>query len=556
MATNSTFRVLDSVEIAMRDGSNLRANVWLPDEAGQWPVLLQRTPYQKDDAFSTLDFLAALRRGYAIVVQDTRGRFASDGTFTPFANEAEDGTDTIAWLRQQSFCNGQVMMFGGSYVGATQVLAAAAHPEGLIAVSPFLTTARHGDSWTYRGGAHELAFLLLWVIESLAPEDLRRRLDDMPEADAERARRVLADFQKDPQVAFARLPILDDDLIALAPYAATWFNAERAGSAEKDREHLDALQASEVPFLVTPGWNDLFAEGAIELFETVRSRWNHAADVRDRLIIGPWSHCNPTDWQGDNWLGYAASTATLVTEQLAFFDAAKTGTVPATPMVRYFRSGSNTWHSAADWPLPDTGILQLYLSESGLGPITSEDWSRTYTSDTLNPVPTIGGANYVPGLHLGRNSGPKDQKHIESRDDVLIFTSEPLDTDLDVTGLVELTVWVASDAPTADWTARLCDVDSTGRSTGLVDGIYRQPVCSKSPVKVVVRLGHISHLFAKGNRIRLQIASSNFPRFDRNPQSLVSSVLARPSEFKPAHQTVVGGPRFLSRLALPVLNLS
>jgi hypothetical protein len=111
MGTNGTFRIVDSVEIAMRDGSNLRANVWLPDGTGQWPVLLQRTPYQKDDAFSTLDFLAALRRGYAIVVQDTRGRFASDGTFTPFANEADDGIDTIAWLRQQGFCNGQVMMF-------------------------------------------------------------------------------------------------------------------------------------------------------------------------------------------------------------------------------------------------------------------------------------------------------------------------------------------------------------------------------------------------------------------------------------------------------------
>ena len=139
---------------------------------------------------------------------------------------------------------------------------------------------------------------------------------------------------------------------------------------------------------------------------------------------------------------------------------------------------------------------------------------------------------------------------------MLIFTSEPLDADLDVTGLVELTVWVASDAPTADWTARLCEVDSTNRSTGLVDGIYRQPVCSKRPAEIVVRLGHISHMFAEGNRIRLQIASSNFPRFDRNPQSQVSSVLARPSEFKPAHQTVAGGPSFLSRLALPVLNFS
>jgi putative CocE/NonD family hydrolase len=559
MVTNGTFRIFDSVEIAMRDGTILRANVWLPGESGRWPVLLQRTAYRKDDAFGTqyisaMEFLAALRRGYAIVVQDTRGRYASDGTFTPFAHEAEDGTDTIAWLRQQSFCNGQVMMFGGSYVGATQVLAAAAHVEGLIAVSPHLTTARHGDTWTYRGGAHELAFLMLWVIESLGPEDLGRRIDDMPEADAERATRVLAELQKDPQAAFARLPILDDDLIALAPYAATWFSAERAASAAKDREHLNALKTSDVPFLITPGWNDLFVEGAIELFETVRGRWSRAEDVRDRLVIGPWSHGNPSDWQGDSWLGYAASTAALLTEQLAFFDAAKSGTAPTTPMVRYFRSGSNSWHSAADWPVPDTEMRQLFLSQSGLGTNPSKDWSRSYTSDTLNPVPTVGGANFVPGLLMGRNSGPKDQKHVECRHDVLIFTSDPLDADLDVTGVVELVVWVASDAPTSDWTARLCEVDNTGRSTGLVDGIYRQPVSSKSPVEVVVRLGHISHLFAKGNRIRLQVASSNFPRFDRNPQSQASSVLAWPDEFEPAQQTVVGGPRFPSRLTIPVLK--
>ncbi|WP_268904438.1 CocE/NonD family hydrolase [Devosia aurantiaca] len=323
MSTTGTFRILDSVEIPMRDGTILRANVWLPGEAGNWPVLLQRTAYRKDDAFGTqyisaLEFMAALRRGYAIVVQDTRGRYASDGAFVPFANEAQDGVDTITWLRQQRFCNGQVMMFGGSYVGATQVLAASAHPEGLIAVSPHLTTARHGESWTYRGGTHELAFLLLWIIESLGPEDLQRRMKDMPEADAKRATRALAELQRDPQAAFSRLPILDDDLVALAPYAATWFDAARAASAAQDLEHLDALRSSDVPFLITPGWNDLFVEGAIELFETVRSRHNHAEDVRDRLIIGPWSHGNPSDWQGDFWLGYAASTATLFTEQLAF----------------------------------------------------------------------------------------------------------------------------------------------------------------------------------------------------------------------------------------------
>jgi len=559
MSTTGTFRILDSVEIPMGDGTILRANVWLPAEAGEWPVLLQRTAYRKDDAFGTqyisaLEFMAALRRGYAIVVQDTRGRYASDGAFVPFTHEAEDGVDTIAWLRQQSFCNGQVMMFGGSYVGATQVLAASAHPEGLTAVSPHLTTARHGESWTYRGGAHELAFLLLWIIESLGPEDLQRRLKVIPEADAQRPTRMLAQLQRDPHAAFSRLPILDDDLVALAPYAAQWFDADRAASAAQDREHLDALKSSDVPFLITPGWNDLFVEGAIELFETVRSRYSRPEDVRDRLIIGPWSHGNPSDWQGDSWLGYSASTALLFAEQLAFFDAARSGTSTPTPMVRYFRSGSNSWHTATDWPIPGSEKRELFLSHSGLGPDQPEDWSRSYVSDTLNPVPTVGGANFVPGLLLGRNSGPKDQKDIESRDDVVVFTSQPLDADLEVTGLVQLSLWTASDAPTADWTARLCEVDSTGKSIGLVDGIYRQPQCSNQPSEVVVKLGHISHLFARGNRIRLQTASSNFPRFDRNPQTGASPVLSGPGEFMRARQTVLGGRSFPSRLSLQAIS--
>ncbi|WP_268904439.1 CocE/NonD family hydrolase [Devosia aurantiaca] len=223
-------------------------------------------------------------------------------------------------------------------------------------------------------------------------------------------------------------------------------------------------------------------------------------------------------------------------------------------MVRYFRSGSNSWHSANDWPIPGTQNRELFLSHSSLGMEASDDWSRTYVSDTLNPVPTVGGANFVPGLLLGRNSGPKEQKHIEGRDDVLIFTSQPLDTDLDITGLVQLSVWTASDAPAADWTARLCEVDSNGKSVGLVDGIYRQLQCSNEPSEVLVELGHISHLFAKGNRIRLQIASSNFPRFDRNPQSGVSPVLARPGDFRPARQTVVGGQSFPSKLVLPSIS--
>ncbi|GLQ56215.1 CocE/NonD family hydrolase [Devosia nitrariae] len=554
------FGLLDSVEIPMRDGTILRADIWLPGE-GSWPVILQRTPYRKEDAFGTqyisaLEFKAALRRGYAIVVQDTRGRYGSDGEFVPFSRETEDGADTIAWLREQDFCNGQVVMFGASYVGATQVLAASGNPKGLVAVSPHLTTARHGETWTYRSGASELAFLLLWIIESLAPEDLQRRLDTMPAEDASRATRLLAELRQDPLAAFSRLPILDEDLVALAPYAADWFDNHRAISTPADREHLDALAQTRLPFLVSCGWNDLFVEGAIELFETARRCWGRAEDVPDRLIIGPWSHGNPTDWQGDFWLGYAASTAQLSDEQLAFFDAATAGELPATPMVRYFRSGSNSWHAAPDWPLPGTTGRELFLAGTELREAACEtDWSRSYLSDALNPVPTVGGANFLPGLVLGKNSGPKDQAQIERREDVLVFTSEPMAEDLEVTGLVEAVLWVSSSGASADWVARLCEVDSSGRSIGLVDGIYRQQVSSEGPTEVTVRLGHISHLFRRGNRFRLQIASSNFPRFDRNPQSGALSVWATKEDFVTATHAVHGGPALPSRLILPVISL-
>lgn len=542
MSTNTTFRILDSVETPMRDGCVLRADIWLPAGQGPWPILLQRTAYRKEDAFGTqyisaMDFRAALRRGYAIVVQDTRGRYAAEGEFSPFVDELDDGADTIAWLRQQEFCNGQVVMFGASYVGATQVLAAAGQPEGLVAISPHLTTGRYGDTWTYRGGAVELAFLLLWIIESLGPSDLDRRVAQMPEADAKRAQAFLAELQRDPHATFARLPVLDDDLLFLAPYAADWFNdvnAERAGS---DRENLDALAQTSLPALVSAGWNDLFLEGALELFTLLRKR---SGNIADRLIIGPWSHGNPSDWQGDFWHGYSASTAGLSDIQLDFFDAAREGRAPATALVRYFRSGSNTWHTATDWPLPDLEDRLLFLGE---GKLTSdlagiEDGETHFQSDTLRPVPTVGGANFVPGLLLGRNSGPKNQEALEARDDVLTFTSAPLEEDTEVTGLIEAILWVSSTGVSADWTARLCEVDADGKSIGLVDGICRQNLASSEPKEVVVRLGHLSHLFHRGSRYRLQVASSNFPRFDRNPQSGVPPSQAVAGDFASHRHTV------------------
>ncbi len=563
MHTQPPIRLLDNIDVPMRDGVRLKTDIWLPGTEEPCPVLLQRTPYRRETPFgsqhiSALEFQTALRRGYAVVVQDTRGRYGSEGDFTPFQAEASDGADTIDWLCMQPFCNGSVAMFGASYVGATQILALSENPEGLKAIAPQLTTARHGETWMYRGGAVELAFVLLWVIESLGPDHLQRRISALPTDIRERARALLQTLQKDPLEAFKRLPVLDDAIIELAPYLADWLNPE-AITAEEYRP--GSLEKSRAALLVVGGWNDIFVEGSIELFERARSRWSGGGHMPDRLIIGPWSHGNPTDWQGQEWLGYAASTVDLPEETLGFFDSALEGREPACPVVRYFRSGSNTWHAAPDWPLPDSIEVSLILdcSRSSLGSAPAEQASATFISDPLKPVPTAGGATFLPGLLLGRNSGPVDQAAIEARDDVVIFTGQPLGEDLEVTGLVRARLWVSSSAASCDWTARLCEVGPDGGSTGIVDGIVRWSRSRQAggePQEVVVRLGHISRLFRKGCRLRLQIASSNFPRFDRNPQSGVPPTLARALDFIRAEQRIFSGEAFPSRLILPVVTTS
>ncbi|ARQ62105.1 MULTISPECIES: CocE/NonD family hydrolase [Rhizobium] len=563
MTKQATFRLLDNVDVAMRDGVKLKTDLWLPAADGAWPVLLQRTPYRKEAPFgsqyiSALEFQAALRRGYAIAIQDTRGRYQSDGEFTPFEFEGRDGADTIEWLRGQPFCNGKIGMFGASYVGATQVLALSENPAGLKAIAPQLTTARHGETWMYRGGALELAFLLLWVIEALGADHILHRMAVMPADVQERSKAFLELLQRDPFSAFARLPIFNEAIAELAPYARDWFDPD-AISGKSASVRPDRIETNETAMLVVAGWNDIFLEGSIELFEKAKSRWTRRREIPDRLIIGPWSHGNPSDWQGEEWLGYGASSIDLPEENLAFFDSVFQDRPPTSPMVRYFRSGSNSWHAAPDWPLPDTVAVPLFLdcSRATLGSAPGAKASASYVSDPSRPVPTVGGATFLPGLLLGRNSGPLGQSTIELRDDVLVFTSQPLRDDLEVTGLVTACFWVTSSAASCDWTAKLCDVNADGRSLGVVDGILRWTragISGDDPVEITVRLGHISRLFKKGHRLRLQIASSNFPRFDRNPQSGVASTLAKASDFAAAEQRIFSGIECPSRLMLPVIT--
>lgn len=561
------YTIKRGVSIPMRDGVELATDIYVPAGEGPFPILLQRTPYDRSDPFGVqficqMTIVRALDAGFVVAVQDTRGRLASGGAFDPFVHEGPDGADTVSWLRQQDFSNGQICSFGASYIGATQTLLAMQGAEGHIAMAPFLTSGDFHEPWTYRGGALQLGFTYLWVIESLGPLDVEHRglAADHP------ARAILAQLMDDPRASMEQLPVLDDAMIELAPYLEDWFTHPIADKFWADISPLEHVADIKTAALHIGGFNDIFAEGNIKTYLALR-RHGATEDVRNAqyLILGPWSHGNISDWQGREWFGYDAAAAVkdLTGLQLEFFSAIAAGRQPNMPRVQYFTSGANIWQSADEWP-PPTNQRFLYLGGAGsLAPEPAEaEASDSYSSNPLDPVPTAGGQSFLPGIFINTNDGPQDQSAIEARDDVLVYRSDPLDAELEVTGHVTLELWAGSTALDCDWTARLVDVDENGRALGIADGILRSryrkgstptPLNPGQSELFQVEIGSISHLFKAGHQVGLQVASSNFPRFDRNPQQMVDPVRATEADFVHAHQSVYRGGTHASRLVLPVV---
>lgn len=553
---------LRRTRVPMPDGVELATDVYLPGTEGRWPVLLVRTPYGKESSFQTqhmlnLDVVVALAAGFAVVLQDTRGRGASDGRYRPFLDDSGDAWATLEWISTQSFSTGWVGMYGASYVGATQWLAAKSRHPALRAIVPVLTMDHFREDWTYAGGALQLGFVGLWMIETLAPIDLEQRAG---EPGLDECWNLLRTLQEDPTAALSRRPIAGDDIERLAPYFTSWLSrpVEDEGWAGIDVSRT--LPALPIRGLHVVGFNDIFCDGGLAAYARATAPDAPAAD-QQYLIAGPWSHGNYSDWQGGRWHGYqaAAGGMDLQGKQLEFFRAGVEGRSPVLPKVQYFTSGTDRWHEAETWPPPGVEPLSLFLTaDRRLEPKPGDPGRLEVESDPDDPVPTAGGASFLQGLLQGVNSGPRRQGEIEARPDVLVFTSEPLADDLTVTGTVTAELWGACDQADCDWTIRLCDVDPQGNSTGIVDGIQRVRFLPEGPRTpgefgwVRVRVGATSHVFRAGHRLRVQVAGSNFPRFDRNPHALVNPGLAVPEEFVVARQMLGLGGAHPSRIVLPV----
>jgi putative CocE/NonD family hydrolase len=567
------------VRVALRDGVQLATDIYRPREGGPHPTLLQRTPYDKADAQTVgglmVNPLEAASHGYSVVVQDVRGRYRSDGDWTPIVNEAKDGYDTVEWAADQPWSDGRIGAYGPSYMGVTAWQAAIADPPHLEAVFPYLTGGDYDAGFTYTGGAFELGFNLWWVSYLLA-FDTADRLDVPPET-LSAVKRKLATHTFDIEKIVETLPITDiPGFDEVAPYWETWLEHPPGDSYWDEYNVAANADRITVPALHVTGWYDTYLRGHLDTYHAIR---NHASDrARDNqyLVVGPWYHDQyssetPTK-VGDLELGVKAPSGIYYVEDLLFrwFDhwLNDDETLDGLPAMRYFDVGTEKWASTDVWP-PDPTTRSRYLHSQGdanastTGSLTQTPPEREpsdgYRYDPLDPVPTRGGRTTMPNLAHG---GIKDRAELERRDDVVVYTASPQQTPLILAGPVELQLHAASSAPDTDFTATLVDVRPDGYCAPVAEGIIRirhsdagDPfVDPGADIRVNVDLGDVAYTYQPGHSIRLEISSSNFPRFDRNPNSRVPPRKATAADFEVATQRVFHDEERPSAIDLPVIE--
>ena len=579
MATPRQCRIVveRNVPVPMRDGTILRADVWHADDGRRHPVLLQRLPYDKSDSqttaiFSGIEPLRAAEMGFVVVIQDVRGRFESDGEFRVFLDESDDGTDTVAWAAALPWSDGTVGMYGISYVGATQLLAAKGLPPALRAIAPHLTSSECYDHWTYRGGALQLGFVLLWALDALAGHELARR--ELRGGVAPGLREAHQRLLEDVDAAYRTLPLTALSAVNdLVPAYADWL-------AHPDRDaYWQAIDPSHEPSdmrlagMHVGGWYDLFLGGTLANYTRMRGDAPDGGDrPGQRLIVGPWAHGVVGGTIGELDFGPSAAEAALDMTRLQL-DWFRSYLGPEAAghwdgaSVRLFVMGSNRWMDAADWPVPGTHESRFYLHADGrLGedPPKPQAGDRAFIYDPADPVPTIGGATFLPGVFVGHNAGPRDQRPVSSRADVLAYRSAPLERDLTVVGPVSVVAHASSSARDTDWTAKLVDIWPDGREMLVCDGIIRARYREGTErgvllepdraYRYVIDLGATAMTFKTGHSIGVHISSSNFPRFDRNPNHGGIIAEAKASDLLTAWQRVHHDPARASFLTLAILE--
>jgi putative CocE/NonD family hydrolase len=570
-AENYSVKVERDVSVKMRDGVILRGDIFRPDAEGKFPVLLQRTPYRRSIWGYGVDFAQrAASRGYIVFLQDVRGRYTSDGEWYPFLHESEDGYDTIEWIAAQPYSDGRVGMFGGSYVGATQMLAAIAHPPHLAGICPIVTASDYHNGWTYQGGAFEQWFNESWT-SGLAQDTLARQIERMP--------RTPEDVNALPLTAypiFNRNPagVINVSASTIAPYFLDWLAHPSYDNFWKRWSIEEHYADSRVPALHVAAWYDIFLGGSLRNYIGLKA---HAATEEarkgQRLLVAIGGHAGEGRKVGEVDFGLEAEKFNEGEVTLDWYDFLFKGArneFATDKAVRIFVMGIDQWRDEDDWPLARARSTKYYLHSQGRANTTHGNGSLStlapeaeasdeFIYDPAKPVPTIGGPLCCDGDHLA--PGPRDQRSVEERDDVLVYSTSPLDRDLEVTGPVRLEFFAASSAVDTDFTAKLLDVAPGGTAINLTEGIlrgrYRDSQVTPAPLvrgqtyPFSVDLWATSNVFRTGHRLRLELSSSNFPRFDRNLNT--GEPAANSDTWVKATNTILHDKTHPSALILPVV---
>jgi putative CocE/NonD family hydrolase len=561
------------VPARMRDGTTLLADVYRPTEPGTYPVLLMRLPYNKSDAqafvYARPEIFAS--HCYIVAIQDVRGQYKSEGTFYPFRNEGTDGYDSVEWAAALPGSSGKVGMYGFSYVGATQWLAAAERPPHLVAIAPAQTGSDYFNGWTYEGGALSQAFVQSWPLSSVALSASRRLGNQQALNDIQAAAGRLASVYA--QSPLSRLLPASKYEAEIAPYYGDWIAHNTWDAYWKPWSIRARHHQVTVPALNLAGWYDVFLRGGVENYAGMREQGgSDTARSGQRLIIGPWSHMPWLQKVGELDFG-AEATNPIDALLLRWFDywlKGEANGLDADKPVRIFVMGANRWREADSWPPAEAETVAFYLHSRGQantrfgnGSLTTgkpegEQTADQYRYDPADPVPSLGGHSCCSPDSAP--IGPADQASVEDRADVLYYATPPLEQDMEVTGPVSVELHASSSAVDTDFTAKLVDVHPDGKAYNLANGIIRAsmrdslerrtPLEPGKVTRYTIDLGPTSAVFQRRHRIALEISSSNFPHYDRN---LNNGTLDGAGTPVVAEQRVLHDPANPSRLLLSVM---
>jgi putative CocE/NonD family hydrolase len=552
-------RLERGVRCKLSDGITLISDHYYPEGEGPWPTLLMRQPYGRDIA-STVVYAHPIwfaRSGFHVVIQDVRGRGGSEGDFYPFRHEGRDGAETIAWLRTHAACNGRIGMYGFSYQGATQLLAATEQPEGLQCIAPHMTATDLYHGWFYHQGALRLNSALAWGIQMLR-EDAKRK--NLREASAKLEAAWTNIRAQATCVPYAEHSAITDP--ALPSYVRDWFAHREPGEYWTSQDISARIDQILVPALHIAGWYDTYLEGSIAGYLALRKgAGSEFAREHQYLFVGPWVHLPWGDRVGDTNLGEAANLNTNEILLRWFSHWLKdTSEFSIDAHVRYFRLGINNWRGAHDWN-EETHTLYLHSagnanSREGDGRLSAntpenEEPRDVFVYDPEVPVMAPGGPQAL--------SGPFDQVVLEMGNNLLIYLSEPLQQAMEVFGQPRVKVYAATSAAHADLVAKLVRVTASGRAEFLCIGIarsswlFRDSGYSADEIHAwEFTLEPIAFVLAVGERLRLEIASSAFPLYDRNPATDVPPLCADNRNWGRSTQQILHTVEFPSALYLPV----